>query len=616
MFIVASQVTLKAAEAPISGGSEWVLPEVEVCAEAPELQSSTYRLIYSLTEEEIEALPAVSVNEILSYLPGIDVRTRGANGAQADINMRGGTFDQVMVLINGINISDPQTGHYSMNLPVSPDLITGIEILEGTAVNLFGTNAFAGAINIITRPNVTDSLRNTCSARLTGGRWGMLDAAFAGQWIRSYGWHVTSAQYSQSTGYQPNTDYRIANLYYGMNYKNLELQVGAQYKDAGANSFYSLASQDQFDATRTAFLSARYHRLWGSWGLDAQASYRANYDRYEWHRGTITNRHLTQTAAASVKGSYAFSWGTTTVGLEVRNEHIFSTALGDELSSPMGIFTKGKNRLHLNYFVQQTMHFGFFSAAAGLQGNWNTMSGSYLVGGVNMGFRFVPQGQIYVNVNRSLRLPTFTDLYYDAGIRKGNVDLKPEKAWTFDLGVRYGYKGLHVQATGYYRIGEDIIDWQKRSGDEILYYAENIPRLDAAGAEVTVGYRYGPWLKNIEVSYTYAHLFLNGVDLAQSMYLDYLSHKAVLRIEHAIYKGFGASWELSFSTREGAYTDMNQQLRSYAPLWLLDGSIYWEKESVRIALECTNMTNAHYYCYGGILQPGILPRATIRLTIP
>ena len=123
---MASQVTLKAAEAPISGGSEWVLPEVEVCAEAPELQSSTYRLIYSLTEEEIEALPAVSVNEILSYLPGIDVRTRGANGAQADINMRGGTFDQVMVLINGINISDPQTGHYSMNLPVSPDLITGI----------------------------------------------------------------------------------------------------------------------------------------------------------------------------------------------------------------------------------------------------------------------------------------------------------------------------------------------------------------------------------------------------------------------------------------------------------------------------------------------------------
>ena len=586
---------------PLIAQSEQVftIPEVEVIADTPELQTASYRHIYTLSEEDIKALPAVSVNEIIAYLPGIDVRTRGANGVQADVNMRGGTFDQIKVFINGVNFSDPQTGHYTMNLPVDPSIIAKIEVSDG-------------AINIITRPSPSTK-SDRYSAQVTGGRWGLWEAGLSGSWIRDQHWHVASAQYNQSSGYIDNTDYRLANLYYAMGFNGLELQVGAQYKDAGANSFYSLASQDQYDATRTAFLSARYRHEWGNWGLDAQASYRANYDRYEWHRGTATNKHLNQTAAASVKAYYTYAIGKTLLGIEVRNENILSTGLGDTLTTRQGPFTLGKNRMNINYFLRQSFQHEWFSASLGFNGNYNTLSGSHFAGGLNLSFAFVPDGKIYVNANRTLRLPTFTDLYYHAGIQRGNIHLNPESHWTFDVGIQYEYKGLSLRANGYYRLGQDVIDWQL--ADDQLYYATNIARLDAAGSELTIRYHYGYWLKRIEASYSYAHSFLNGVDLTKSMYLDYLSHKLSLRLEHGIYKGFGASWELSYQVREGSYTTPQGSLEPYQPTWLLDGTVYWANNFIRVALSATNMTNTTYYCYGGIRQPGILPRATIRVTL-
>lgn len=582
------------------------IPQVEVVADAPELQTAEYRHIYTLSEEDIAALPALSVNELLSYIPSLDVRTRGVNGVQADVQMRGGTSDQIKVYLNGVNISDPQTGHYTMNLPIDRSLISKIEVSDG-------------AINIITRPSVThtkaDSARHNdhYNAQVTGGRWGLWEAALSGQWVRDHHWHVASAQYSQSTGYISNTDYRIANLYYATGIKDVELQVGAQYKDAGANSFYSLASQDQYDATRTAFLSARYTHEWGHWGLDAQASYRANYDRYEWHRGTATNKHLNQTAAVGVKAYYTYSIGKTMVGIEARNENILSTNLGDSLSHPHDPFVLGKNRFNINYFAQQTFHYNFFTATLALNGNYNTLSGSHLAGGVNIAFAYAQTGKVYINANRDLRLPTFTDLYYHAGIQRGNIDLQPEKKWMFQVGTEYAYKGLQLRANAFYRLGQDIIDWQL--ADDALYYATNTDRLDAAGSEVTLSYHYGYWLKRIEASYSYAHTFLNGVDLSKSMYLDYLSHKLILRLEHGIYKGFGASWELSYQVREGAYTTAAGTQENYQPVWLLDGSIYWANSFLRVAVDCTNMTNAKYYCFGGIEQPGIFPRASIKVTL-
>lgn len=112
--------------------SVFTLPEVEVTPTA--VAEPTIHLAIPTPEQN-------SIEQVLSTLPGIDIRTRGPHGSQADVSMRGGTFDQVMICLNGIPVSDAQTGHYALNLPVPLSAIERIEVLQGAAASLVGGNA-------------------------------------------------------------------------------------------------------------------------------------------------------------------------------------------------------------------------------------------------------------------------------------------------------------------------------------------------------------------------------------------------------------------------------------------------------------------------------------------
>ncbi len=279
------------------------IEEVQVVAQKADMQAEAYRLVSTISHEQIAALPVTTVADILQYLPGIDIRHRGANSAQSDLAMRGGTFDQVLVLLNGVPLNDAQTGHYSLHLPLSPLLIERIEVLQGASAVTAGVNAFAGAINIVTvKPR-----QNNYMLKLSSGMNNYLHPEVAMS-IRSGELTLNaSAEYSRADGYYApspsqreqealtNNESRWANLYVQTRWRELDIQLGAQYKDAGAGLFYG-SSTDQFDATRTAFASAKYKHHWGAWSLQAQAAYRVNHDRYEWHRGQQpgSNTHLTQ----------------------------------------------------------------------------------------------------------------------------------------------------------------------------------------------------------------------------------------------------------------------------------------------------------------------------------
>ena len=84
------------------------------------------------------ALPVQSVDDLLRYLPGIEVQQRGPQGAQADITIRGGTFQQVLVIIDGMKLNDPLTGHFNLYIPIHPADIERVEILKGAASAVWG----------------------------------------------------------------------------------------------------------------------------------------------------------------------------------------------------------------------------------------------------------------------------------------------------------------------------------------------------------------------------------------------------------------------------------------------------------------------------------------------
>ena len=654
------------------------LQEVLVVSHKAEVNSEAYRLITQVSQAEIEALPIQTVADILQYLPGVDVRTRGANGAQADISMRGGTFDQVLVLLNGVPLSDFHTGHYALNIPVSTEMIERVEVLQGTSANLHG--AFSGAINIVTkttppqivlRPSTGRSIEQSSSPaqgrehdlalKLTAGMNGLVNSEIAATFAlpnhnslpcgEGRGGVINlSAEYSRAEGYYAprptekeatacrNSDFQLANIYFQTRWRGLDVQAGAQWKDAGLGMGYGFGSQDQFDATRTAFASGRYEHRWGAWRLDAQAAYRANYDRYEWHRGQrlYGNFHFAQTASAALSAHYASKIGTTSFGVSVRNENMHSTNLGDTINPDGQVpnvadfpladvrvldLVKGGNRFHTNYYAEQTFYYAGLSASIGINGTYNTQFGHHLGGGANIGYEFKKAGTIYVNANRSLRMPTFTDLYYNAGNQLGNRNLKPEEAWLLSI----GYKGnlsptLSSREGGrfswavdwYYRWGKNIIDWVYVPTDtKRPFHAENQQQVNATGLELSLAYRLNEWLRCVSVDYAYTYLDLDLKE-AGSRYLDYLSHKLAIHLEHGIYKGLGASWTVRFQKREGQYNNAEGEVADYQPVWLLDGSVYWQNKYLRVSADCTNMTNSRYYDYGGILQPGAWAKVSIK----
>ena len=623
------------------------LQEVLVVSHKAEVNSEAYRLITQVSQAEIEALPIQTVADILQYLPGVDVRTRGANGAQADISMRGGTFDQVLVLLNGVPLSDFHTGHYALNIPVSTEMIERVEVLQGTSANLHG--AFSGAINIVTKQAVSRQPSDV-RLKLTAGMNGLVNPEVAASIQKDEALFNLSAEYSRAEGYYAprptekeatacrNSDFQLANIYFQTRWRGLDVQAGAQWKDAGLGMGYGFGSQDQFDATRTAFASGRYEHRWGAWRLDAQAAYRANYDRYEWHRDQrlYGNFHFAQTASAALSAHYASKIGTTSFGVSVRNENMHSTNLGDTINPDGQVpnvadfpladvrvldLVKGGNRFHTNYYAEQTFYYAGLSASIGINGTYNTQFGHHLGGGANIGYEFKKAGTIYVNANRSLRMPTFTDLYYNAGNQLGNRNLKPEEAWLLSI----GYKGnlsptLSSREGGrfswavdwYYRWGKNIIDWVYVPTDtKRPFHAENQQQVNATGLELSLAYRLNEWLRCVSVDYAYTYLDLDLKE-AGSRYLDYLSHKLAIHLEHGIYKGLGASWTVRFQKREGQYNNAEGEVADYQPVWLLDGSVYWQNKYLRVSADCTNMTNTRYYDYGGILQPGAWAKVSIK----
>ncbi len=576
------------------------LSEVSVTGSGEQLAVSGYRLTATLTAEDIQLLPVKTVADLLQYVPSLDVRQRGASGVQMDPSIRGGSAKQVKVLLNGIDMTDPQTEHYTMDLPIDALMIERIEVLQGTN---YAIDAFSGAINIVTKGNPDDGLRVT--GQMTAGEYGLVNPGLSVK-VHRNDWYVNgSASYNRSEGYVQNTDYQIVNTFVQAGYKGLDFQLGAQMKDAGANCFYTTKYPEQFDATRAAFGSVSYQHHWHSgWTIHANAYYRAHYDRYELFRGTPLNRHWTHTSGAHVEGSWSNDWSKTMVGMDVRDEYIRSSNMGEH------------NRVQVRYFAEQRFYWRGLSAAIGGAGIWNAQFGHDWSAGANIGYEPIHGLHLYANVNRAIRVPTFTDLYYHSATQQADSLTKPEKALQVELSAQYSKGHWYASVAGYYRWGRDIIDWIKAPDPEVVVWqSTNNSKVNAAGAEATVGVQGYEWIKRIELSYAFCDVAADAGGMMSLYVLDYLRHKATLRIEHKIYKGFGASWALSFRKRAGRYTSLEGTVEPYRPVWLLDGSVYWQNAFLKVSIDAKNMADQLYYDFSGVVQPRHWVSASIQFTL-
>jgi iron complex outermembrane receptor protein len=182
------------------------LDEVEVAATASTRWPDLARPTVTLSRSALESYPARSLDELLKYLPRVDIRQRGIDGVQSDLSLNGGSFDQVLILLNGNNITDPQTGHFNLDLPIDLDHIERIEIVQGSAARTLGSNAFSGVFNLITNVESEEPGLHGKGAYTTGP-WHYSNLGLSAS-LQHPNWNLFgSTALKSSDGYRDNTDF-------------------------------------------------------------------------------------------------------------------------------------------------------------------------------------------------------------------------------------------------------------------------------------------------------------------------------------------------------------------------------------------------------------------------
>ena len=599
---------------------------------APLPADKAVRLVQVLDRQAIQASSAQSVNDLLKQVAGVDVRQRGAFGIQTDISVNGGTEDQLTVLINGINISNPHTGHLTFDLPVNIDDIERIEVIEGGASRVYGCQAFSGAINIVTR---TDN-DNHLQAHAYGGSYGTAGANAGLTLTTSDFNNRLSGGYVRSDGGTYNDDFNKANAYwrgrYSSDHIQATIQAGLSTMNYGANTFYGTGSDSQYDENRRYLVSASAAYK-GQVNIPVQLYWNRSLDHYVWMRANpeaYQNFHQTNVYGANAGANTTWALGKTAIGIELRRENILSTRLGKELPEGEQHKVPGHNayykykdgRTNLGLYLEHNILIDNATISLGLLANDNTAvtGGMRLYPGIDISWR-LGQMKLFASFNQSLRTPTYTDLYYNGPGLEGNSQLKPEKSTDWHVGASFTAEGFNTQVKAFYRKGTDMIDWVKKTGETVYTTANS--DIDNIGAEMLTSVDLARLLPSTplrQLTLGYCYNFKHRVNTEQqasyASRLTFLRHKLTATLQHNIFSHLDAQWNLTLKNRHGEFDNAKTgQTQKYGTFATLDLKLTWTRPHYSLYLQANNLTDYAYYDFANIQQPGLWFMGGLKLNL-
>ena len=620
---------------------EATLDDVEVTgSRAPLALGQAARMVTVLSREDIQAAPVQSINDLLKMAVGVDVRQRGPIGAQTDIGIRGSTSEQITILLNGINVCDPQTGHNAFDLPCDVSDIVRIEVLEGPAARVYGTSSLVGAINVVTRQNEKLEMRNekwNGNFRIEGGSFGYFSTAGRISLPSAIN-HLTSslsASFTRSDGYSRaksdalNADYSGGKAFYQGGYSNDDLHVkwhaGISTKGFGSNTFYSAKYDEQYEKTTKLFTALQgdvrckmYEGRGKSYKLHLKPNiyWNRSYDRFELIRGSEEkvpfNHHRTDVFGINLNSYFDWIAGRTAFGAEFRNEDIVSGNLGEPLNNPYGHYKYGLNRSNLSFHLEHNILLRRFTLSAGfvaIKNTWNEMPFT-LYPGIDASLRMGDYWKVYASYNSSLRMPSFTELYYSVGGHKADKYLKPEEMQAVEGGVKYSSRWLTAQASIFHHHASNMIDWVMdiREADPI-WQSVNHTKVNTLGEEFSLSMDLANIIhlpsSILHLSYCHLHQQKLEADYLQSQYsLEYLRHKLTAQLRMHLTESLELTLGYRWQDRMGQYTTIDGEIKNYHPYSIIDARLSWTKNSHSIYIEGNNLTGHRYVDYGNVPQPG------------
>ncbi|WP_424040618.1 TonB-dependent receptor plug domain-containing protein [Prevotella nigrescens] len=620
-----------------------MMEEVNVTGtRAPLTVSQQARMVTVLSREDIKAAPVQSVNDLLKYAVGVDVRQKGALGALTDVSIRGGNSEQITVLLNGINICDAQTAHNTFDFPVDISEIERIEVLEGPAGRVYGTSSLLGAINIVTKTPPSSSL----SARIEGGSYGYLSAGARANIAQGRWNNQLSGSFTRSDGYlrnkvgRLNADYKTGKVFYQGNYNDdliaVNWHAGMSVKDFGANTFYAAKYDDQFEHTFKTFTALQAENKQGRFHIRPSIYWNRSMDRFELFRGApqkyAYNYHRTDVHGVNLNAYFDWNLGRTAFAAELRQEELVSTNLGEKLGRQHHIhgtdrdYTNGINRTNLQFVLEHNIILSRFTLSAGIVAVKNSQADMNMrvYPGIDASYRIGNAWKVYASYNTSLRMPSFTELFYSVGGHKADKHLKPEELSALEAGMKYDAHGISGKTSIFYNRQKNLIDWISDgtldANGATLWKSVNFGRINVVGIEASLRFDFRAlmpsqrFLKHFGIAYCYLNQNEKEHKGITSKYvLEYVKNKMVADLQLNLWRNldFGLNYRLLH--RMGNYIDTANQHHKYATYGILDTRLSWNAGKWTAFVAANNLLNRAYVDYGNVPQPGTWLTACISI---
>jgi vitamin B12 transporter len=410
------------------------------------------RSLQVIDRATLDRLPGTSVQAALAWALGSDLQ--GRSTAQADFAMRGGSYEQTLILVDGQRMRDLQTGHFALDLAVPYEAIERIEIVRGPAAAQYGADAVGGAVNIITRTRGK-------ALRVRGGSFGTADLGASYALDRGATTAAVHAEHQRTDGHRAGTDAALtqarASVRTSIGSQVLRADVGLGVREFGANTFYG--PFDSFERTRTLTAGVVHDAAPASAvATRIRAGYRYHTDDFILDRNNVArfrNDHRSHQGELEAMLRIAATDATTlAIGAEGLVATLTSTNLGERDQRRGALFSELRHRLSARV-----------DAHAGLR----------LDAGSDFGSQWVPSAGLTVVLSGGAtarasyaggwRQPTWFERYYNDPVNRGNSDLQPERFHNGEVGVLVRSRsGWNADLAGFHREGRDALDWVRPAG--------------------------------------------------------------------------------------------------------------------------------------------------------